>query len=53
MDNPEDAMIGALVLCELALSLSASDDLDDDLEDILREYEERSGRALMHNVCFY
>ncbi len=53
VDNPEDATIGAFLLCELVKSMAASPDLDDDIEDIIRECEEKSGRSIMHNICFY
>ncbi len=53
VDNPDDATIGAFLLCELMLSLSSSEDLDDEIHDIIQEYEERSKRAILHTLSFY
>merc|ERR1719333_225929 len=53
VDNPEDATIGAFLLCELAQLLTASDDLDNDIDDIIQEFEGRADREVLHTVLFY
>merc|ERR1712203_335688 len=44
VDNPEDATIGAFLLCELAQNLSISDDLDNDIDDIIQDFEAKCER---------
>lgn len=53
VDNPEDATIGAFLLCELAQLLTNSDDLDNDIDDIIQEFEGRCEREVLHTVMFY
>ena len=75
VDNPEDATIGAFLLCELAQLLTSrfelyvtrlssilremfyvlyfSDDLDNDIDDIIQEFEGRADREVLHTVLFY
>ena len=49
----EDATIGAFLFCELMYNLNRSQDLDDEIDDILREFEDKSQRSVLHNVSFY
>lgn len=53
VDNPEDATIGAFLLCELAQHVHSSDDLDNDIDDILQEFESKCEREILHTVLFY
>jgi RNA polymerase II subunit A C-terminal domain phosphatase SSU72 len=53
VDNPEDATIGAFLLCDLASLLSSSEDLDNDIEEIIQEFESKAERELLHSVLFY
>ena len=73
VDNPEDATIGAFLLCELAQLLTSrftilrlhacvelnhktacfSDDLDNDIDDIIQEFEGKCEREVLHTVLFY
>lgn len=53
IDNPEDATIGAFLLCELAQNLSASYDLDNDIDDIIQDFEAKCEREVLHTVLFY
>eukprot|EP00088_Acartia_fossae_P034087 TRINITY_DN3496_c0_g1_i4.p1 TRINITY_DN3496_c0_g1~~TRINITY_DN3496_c0_g1_i4.p1 ORF type:complete len:194 (-),score=27.73 TRINITY_DN3496_c0_g1_i4:182-763(-) len=53
VDNPEDATIGAFLLCDLASLLSISDDLDNDIDEIIQEFESKSQREILHSVLFY
>jgi len=53
VDNPEDATIGAFLLCELAQHLSSSEDLDDDIDNIVQEFETKCEREVLHTILFY
>jgi RNA polymerase II subunit A C-terminal domain phosphatase SSU72 len=53
VDNPEDATIGAFLLCELSQHLSSSDDLDNDIDDIIQDFEAKCEREVLHTVLFY
>eukprot|EP00094_Tigriopus_californicus_P000472 TCALIF_00459-PA protein Name:"Similar to Ssu72 RNA polymerase II subunit A C-terminal domain phosphatase SSU72 (Mus musculus)" AED:0.08 eAED:0.08 QI:0/0/0/1/1/1/3/0/180 len=53
VDNPEDATIGAFLLCDLVRMLDQSDDLDDDIDEIVQEFEAQCKRAILHTVSFY
>ncbi|KAA0203451.1 hypothetical protein HAZT_HAZT002467 [Hyalella azteca] len=52
-DNHEEATIGAFMICELALLLSSSDDLDNDIDELLHEFENKCQRNILHCVQFY
>jgi len=53
IDNPEDATIGAFLLCDLVQELSNSDDIDNDIEEIIQEFEAKCQREVLHTVLFY
>jgi len=53
LDNPEDATIGAFLLGELVKTMDSSEDLDDDIDDILQEFENKCNREVLHTVLFY
>jgi hypothetical protein len=52
-DNLEDATIGAFLLCDLAQQLQASEDLDDEIDEIVQDFEAKCDRPVLHTVCFY
>ena len=52
-DTHEEATIGAFLMCELLQSLSESQDLDDDIDELLQEYEAKCNRPILHTVAFY
>jgi RNA polymerase II subunit A C-terminal domain phosphatase SSU72 len=39
VDTPEDATIGAFLLCELCQMMAASEDLDDEMEEVVQDFE--------------
>ncbi|CAF5028722.1 unnamed protein product, partial [Rotaria magnacalcarata] len=39
IDNPEDATLGAFMLCELGQKMEATNDLDNAIDEILTEFE--------------
>ncbi len=52
-DNHEEATIGAFLLCELVQLLAESPDMDDEIDDLLQEFEKRCKRPILHTVVFY
>ncbi|KAG7157916.1 RNA polymerase II subunit A C-terminal domain phosphatase SSU72-like [Homarus americanus] len=52
-DNHEEATIGAFMICELAALLSGTEDLDNDIDELLHEFETKCQRNVLHCVQFY
>ncbi|KAH9499368.1 RNA polymerase II subunit A C-terminal domain phosphatase [Bulinus truncatus] len=52
-DNHEEATIGAFMICELVTMLFASEDLDNEIDEILQEFEHKVNRPVLHTVQFY
>ncbi|RUS76309.1 hypothetical protein EGW08_015933 [Elysia chlorotica] len=52
-DNHEEATIGAFMICELVTMLSVSDDLDNEVDEILQKFESKVKRQVLHTVQFY
>jgi len=52
-DNHEEATIGAFVVCELAKLIQDAEDIDDDMDELLQEFEETTKRTILHSVFFY
>ncbi|XP_069113309.1 RNA polymerase II subunit A C-terminal domain phosphatase SSU72-like [Argopecten irradians] len=52
-DNHEEATIGALMICDLAGMLVESDDLDNDMDEIIQDFETTAQRPILHTVIFY
>lgn len=53
VDNPEDATIGAFMFCELMQLLENCQDLDDEMDELLQEFETKCDRSILHTVSFY
>ena len=53
IDNPEDATLGAFLLLDLATKLEACDDLDDEIDEIVHDFETKCDRSVLHTVVFY
>ncbi|CAF3008924.1 unnamed protein product [Rotaria socialis] len=53
IDNPEDATLGAFMLCELGQKMEATNDLDNAIDEILTEFELKTKRTVLHAVSFY
>lgn len=51
-DNHEEATIGAFIISDIAAILSRTDDLDNDIDELLTECEEKAGRPLLHTIAF-
>nr|CAG4638071.1 EOG090X0E4R [Chydorus sphaericus] len=52
-DNHEEATIGAFLICELVALLANSDDLDNDIDELLQDFEAKCSRPVLHCVLFY
>ncbi|KAK6017534.1 Ssu72-like protein [Ostertagia ostertagi] len=53
-DNPEEATIGAWLVCELCGKLDECDDLDNEIDEILADFEAKNQkRNILHTICFY
>ncbi|XP_058569208.1 RNA polymerase II subunit A C-terminal domain phosphatase SSU72-like [Neofelis nebulosa] len=52
-DNDEEATVGAILICKLCQCIQHTEDMEDDLDELLQEFEEKSGRPFLHTVCFY
>lgn len=52
-DNQEEATIGAFMICDLCTLMSQSDDLDNDIDELLQEFESRCQRTILHTLLFY
>lgn len=52
-DNHEEATIGAFLFCDLMQMLEDAQDLDDEIDEIIQEFEAKCGRAVLHSIAFY
>lgn len=52
-DNHEEATIGAFLICDLCTQLEEAGDLDNDIDELLQEFEIRAKRQILHSVQFY
>lgn len=51
-DNHEEATIGAFKILELANLLTQCEDLDNEIDEVLQEFESSSERVILHTICF-
>jgi RNA polymerase II subunit A C-terminal domain phosphatase SSU72 len=52
-DNLDEATFGSFLFCELCEMLSQAEDLDNEFELILQEFEiKHSSKAILHSVLF-
>lgn len=51
-DNHEEATIGAFLIFKMAQSLANSTDLDNDIDELLQEFETTINRPLLHTIAF-
>jgi len=52
-DNQEEATIGAFLFHELVQLFTESRDLDNEIEDLLQDFENKCNRSILHSVLFY
>ena len=53
IDNPEDATLGAFLLLDLATKLESCEDLDDEIDEIVHDFETKCNRSVLHTVVVY
>jgi RNA polymerase II subunit A C-terminal domain phosphatase SSU72 len=51
-DNHEEATIGSFLMLDLTNMLVQSEDIDNDIDEILQEFEHKSDRTLLHTIAF-
>ena len=52
-DNHEEAAIGAFLFHELVQLFAEADDLDDEIDEIIANFEDKCNRPILHAICFY
>uniref|UniRef100_A0A8D8V533 RNA polymerase II subunit A C-terminal domain phosphatase SSU72 n=1 Tax=Cacopsylla melanoneura TaxID=428564 RepID=A0A8D8V533_9HEMI len=52
-DNQEEATLGAFLASELMSMFMKCDDLDNEIDEIMQEFEEKCSRPLLHTILFY
>ena len=52
-DNQEEATIGAFLFHELMQRVCESEDLDNEIDEILQDFEIKCKRPILHSVLFY
>ncbi|KAH7708963.1 Ssu72-like protein [Aphelenchoides avenae] len=53
-DNHEEATIGAFFVVELCTMLENCDDLDNEIDEVIAQFESKHpDRNIMHTICFY
>lgn len=52
-DNHEEATIGAFLLCDLVTAMAQSEDLDNEIDELLHDFESKHQRPILHSVHFY
>ncbi|CAG0916489.1 unnamed protein product [Notodromas monacha] len=52
-DNHEEATIGAFLIRDLVDLMASCDDLDNDIDDLLQDFESTCKRSILHCVQFY
>lgn len=52
-DNHEEALIAGKAILDLATAIESTDDVDEDMEQILQGQQEKHPHAILHSVAFY
>eukprot|EP00658_Telonema_sp_P-2_P042065 TRINITY_DN3014_c0_g1_i1.p1 TRINITY_DN3014_c0_g1~~TRINITY_DN3014_c0_g1_i1.p1 ORF type:complete len:178 (+),score=53.48 TRINITY_DN3014_c0_g1_i1:216-749(+) len=52
-DRKKEAEVGAKVAVDLCELLQESEDIEDEIEPLLKEFEARSGHAILHTMMFW
>ncbi|XP_037815856.1 RNA polymerase II subunit A C-terminal domain phosphatase SSU72 isoform X2 [Lucilia sericata] len=52
-DNHEEALMGAFLITDMINMMSKSSDLDNDIDELLQEFESRRNKTVLHSVLFY
>ncbi|CAG9824985.1 unnamed protein product [Phaedon cochleariae] len=51
-DNLEEATIGAFLISDMCLMMAKAEDLDNDIEELLHNFEEKCQRSILHCIVF-
>ncbi|KAJ3654663.1 hypothetical protein Zmor_013837 [Zophobas morio] len=51
-DNLEEATIGAFLISDMCTKLAQTEDLDNDIEEVLHNFEEKCQRPILHSIVF-
>ncbi|XP_044743043.1 RNA polymerase II subunit A C-terminal domain phosphatase SSU72 [Chrysoperla carnea] len=52
-DNHEEATLGAFLISDMCVMMAKSEDLDNDIDELLHNYETKCQRPILHCVLFY
>lgn len=52
-DNQEEATIGAFLISDMVTKMAQSEDLDDDIDELLHDFEATSQRPVLNSIMFY
>ncbi|XP_076329945.1 RNA polymerase II subunit A C-terminal domain phosphatase SSU72-like [Tachypleus tridentatus] len=52
-DNHEEATIGAFLICEMSQMMADSEDLDNDIDELLQMFETKAQKPVLHTIQFY
>lgn len=52
-DNHEEATIGAFLISDMVTKMAQSDDLDNDIDELLHEFEAKCHRPILNCIMFY
>ncbi|XP_051824781.1 RNA polymerase II subunit A C-terminal domain phosphatase SSU72-like [Antechinus flavipes] len=52
-DDQEEAILGAFLICELCQCIQLTEDMENEIDELLQEFEEKSNKTFLHTVCFY
>ncbi|KAK9888554.1 hypothetical protein WA026_000800 [Henosepilachna vigintioctopunctata] len=51
-DNLEEATIGAFLISDMCLMMAKTEDLDNEIEEVLHNFEEKCDRPILHSIVF-
>lgn len=51
-DNLEEATIGAFLISDMCMHIATTEDLDNDIEEVLHTFEEKCERPILHSIVF-
>ncbi|VVC86345.1 RNA polymerase II subunit A C-terminal domain phosphatase SSU72-like [Leptidea sinapis] len=52
-DNHEEATIGAFLITDLVTKMTQSEDLDNDIDELLHNFEAKCHRPILNSIMFY
>lgn len=52
-DNHEEATIGAFLISDMVTKMAQSDDLDNDIDELLHDFESKCHRPILNCIMFY